>query len=103
MCSGTPTPHGGRWRWLHPRWATPLRSWPGPGCCTNNSRSYKTMRKPNYDKFPYVSVAGRENACAQGWEAIAVRLEQDITGRSQAKVVLVVECYVGVDETRILH
>ena len=60
------------------------------------------MRKPNYDKFPYVAVPGGENACACGWDAIADRLQQAIAGRNQRKLVFVVECYTGVDETQVL-
>ncbi|MEI7533540.1 MAG: class I mannose-6-phosphate isomerase [Verrucomicrobiae bacterium] len=60
------------------------------------------MRKPNYDKFPYVAVPGGENCCVQGWDAIAVRLQQAIAKRNQNKLILVVECYTGVDETQVL-
>ena len=60
------------------------------------------MRKSNYDKFPSVAVPGAENACVQGWVAIADRLRQAIANRNQPKVILVVECYTGVDETQVL-
>ena len=60
------------------------------------------MRKANYDKFPYVAVPGGENACVQGWDAIATRLQQAVAQRNQTKLVLVVECYTGVDETQVL-
>ena len=60
------------------------------------------MRKPNYDKFPCVTVPGGETACVQGWDAIAVRLQQTVARRNQGKTVLVVECYTGVDETQVL-
>jgi len=58
------------------------------------------MRKPNYDKFPYVAVPGGEDACVQGWDAIAGRLQQAVA--KQNTHVLVVECYAGVDESQVL-
>src|SRR5882724_10269356 len=61
-----------------------------------------TVRRPNYDKFPCVAVPGGENACFQGWDAIAHRLLQAVAKRNQNKLVLVVECYTGVDETQVL-
>ncbi len=60
------------------------------------------MRQSTYDKFPAIAVPGGENACVQGWDAIAARLQQAIAQRHQAKLVLVVECYTGVDETQVL-
>ena len=60
------------------------------------------MRKPNYDKFPCVTVPGGETACVQGWDAIAARLQQTVARRNLGKTVLVVECYTGVDETQVL-
>ena len=60
------------------------------------------MRKPNYDKFPFVAVPGGEQACVQGWDAIASRLKLAVAKRYQTKFVLVVECYTGVDETTVL-
>ena len=60
------------------------------------------MRKPNYDKFPFVGVPRGENACVQGWDAIATRLQQAVAKRNQSKLILVVECYTGVDETQVL-
>ena len=60
------------------------------------------MRKPNYDKFPFVAVPGGETACVQGWDAIAARLQQTVARRNPGKTVLVVECYTGVDETQVL-
>ena len=60
------------------------------------------MRKPNYDRFPFVAVPGGENACVQGWDAIATRLQQAVEKKNITKLVLVVECYTGVDETQVL-
>ena len=59
------------------------------------------MRKPNYDKYPFVAVPDGETSCVQGWDAIAARLQQTVAQRSQNKTVLVVECYTGVDEARV--
>lgn len=60
------------------------------------------MRKSNYDKFPCVTVPGGANACVQGWDAIANRLRRAVTERQQKKVVLIVECYTGVNEAQVL-
>lgn len=60
------------------------------------------MRKSNYDKHPCIAVSGGENACVQGWNAIAARLQTAVAERHQKKTVLVIECYTGVDEALVL-
>jgi len=59
------------------------------------------MRTPNYDKFPVVAVPDSANACVVGWDAIAVGLRQAMAGRVQGKVIVVVECYPGVDAVEV--
>jgi len=59
------------------------------------------VRNPNYDKFPFVSVACGATSCVQGWDDIAARLQQVIAQRADKKTVLVVECYTGVDEASV--
>ena len=61
------------------------------------------VRTSTYDKFPFVSVPGGEQACVSGWPAIAARLNQAIARRGGRKTVLVVECYAGVDEEEVLR
>ena len=61
------------------------------------------MRKPNYDKFPFVAVPDSADACVVGWDAIAQRLRDAVAARSARKTVIVVECYPGVRETEVLH
>ena len=56
----------------------------------------------NYDKFPFLSVSNSENAAVQGWDRIVERLRQALAERGGKKVVLVVECYAGVDGKEIL-
>jgi mannose-6-phosphate isomerase class I len=56
------------------------------------------VKKSNYDKYPFVSVPGCEQACVSGWSAVAARLKQAVAQRGRRKTVLVVECYAGVDE-----
>jgi len=56
------------------------------------------MRTPNYDKHPFVAVHGAEDACVAGWETVGQRLREALAERSQAKTILAVECYPGVDE-----
>ena len=52
------------------------------------------MRRSNYDKAPFVAVPDGEGRLVAGWEAIGSRLAP-LSG------VLAVECYPGVDESRI--
>jgi mannose-6-phosphate isomerase class I len=61
------------------------------------------MRTPNYDKFPTVAVPDSADACVVGWDAIAVRLRKVIAGQMKKKVILVVECYPGVDAVAVSH
>ena len=60
------------------------------------------MRKPNYDKFPFVSVPDGATACVTGWDEIAARLQPAIARKNLKKAVLMVECYPGVDEATVL-
>jgi len=59
-------------------------------------------RSSNYDKFPFVPVAVGENAAVQGWDRIIDRLRDALAARGSGRVVLVVECYAGVDAAGIL-
>lgn len=59
------------------------------------------MRHSNYDLAPFVAVPGGDGACVEGWPAIAERLRKAIGSRGAAKTVVVVECYIGVDEDRV--
>ena len=61
------------------------------------------MRKPNYDKFPFVSVPDGADACVTGWDEIGKRLQQAVAKRAAHKTVVVVECYTGVDEAAVLR
>ena len=60
------------------------------------------MKPSTYDKLPVVEVPDSAGACVVGWDAIAERLRQAIARRAASKTVLVVECYVGVDEDGVL-
>jgi mannose-6-phosphate isomerase class I len=60
-------------------------------------------RQPNYDRFPTITVPGGDGACVQGWGAIADRLRRAVQERGRPKVILVVECYTGVDESQIAN
>lgn len=60
------------------------------------------MRKPNYDKFPTVSVPGGANAAVQGWPRIVQRLEKALGPASNVRKILTLECYTGVDESAVL-
>lgn len=57
------------------------------------------MRLPsNYDKFPVVPVTTINDACVQGWQAIADRFRASI---HPGRFVLCVECYPGCFEQEI--
>lgn len=60
------------------------------------------MRKPNYDKFPFVAVPNSADACVTGWTEIGERLKVAIAQRGTKKTVVIVECYPGVDERAVL-
>lgn len=55
----------------------------------------------NYDKLPEVVVAGHEGAACAGWDAIAHELVAKVNGQDRAKVVLVIDCYHGVDQDEL--
>ncbi|MBQ4666829.1 class I mannose-6-phosphate isomerase [Aeromonas hydrophila] len=55
----------------------------------------------NYDKFPEVVVAGHEGAACAGWHEIARRLQAAADGQGGARVVLVIDCYHGVDQDEL--
>jgi mannose-6-phosphate isomerase class I len=61
------------------------------------------VRKPNYDKYPFVDVPAGDGHCVSGWEACADRLRQAVNQRNASKTVLVVECYPGVEERAVLE
>src|SRR4051812_26802761 len=58
--------------------------------------------RPNYDKFPKVSVPNSSGKCVAGWQNCAERLSVAIRQRNAQRTVLVVECYPGVNETEII-
>ncbi|SNR94261.1 class I mannose-6-phosphate isomerase [Hymenobacter mucosus] len=56
------------------------------------------MRSSNYDKFPFVPVAAKADACQTGWPAIIEALRTALEAASSAPgqpLVLAVECYPG--------
>jgi mannose-6-phosphate isomerase class I len=61
------------------------------------------MRKPNYDKFPFIPVPASDNTCVSGWQAIGQRLRDATAARGTCKTILAVECYPGVDESALLQ
>ncbi|MBW3129950.1 class I mannose-6-phosphate isomerase [Hymenobacter profundi] len=58
------------------------------------------MRSSNYDKFPFVPVAARPDACQTDWPAITEALRAALPAAPTAPdqpLVLAVECYPGTD------
>ena len=53
----------------------------------------------NYDKHPFIAVPRGEGECVEGWSEIVGRL-CDAVGKDD-RVVVVVDCYVGVHVDRI--
>lgn len=60
------------------------------------------MRQGNYDKYPFVPVPDSKDSCVEGWAEIGGRLRQAIAARGGEQTLVVVECYTGVDEERVL-
>jgi mannose-6-phosphate isomerase class I len=61
------------------------------------------MRKPNYDKFPFVAVQNGTHACVANWNSIGERLQLVVARRGARKSVIIVECYTGVHEDEVLR
>lgn len=61
------------------------------------------MRKPNYDKFPFVAVPDAEHECVVGWDKIGAELQHAIAKRRTEKPILVVDCYPAVNELGVLN
>lgn len=57
------------------------------------------MRKPNYDKFPVVTVKGHDNEIWKGWPAVREHLATSLSERP--RTVVAVECYSGVDHAEL--
>ncbi|AMR29262.1 mannose-6-phosphate isomerase [Hymenobacter psoromatis] len=57
------------------------------------------MRRSNYDKYPFVSVAAGADACHLGWAAIGAVLRAALPPFGPA--VLAIECYPGTDLARL--
>ncbi len=60
------------------------------------------LRRPNYDKLPYIPVVGQADAARRGWEAVGSRLREVVAAREAARTVVVVEGYPGVFEEEIV-
>ncbi len=52
-------------------------------------------------QIPEVVVAGHEGAACAGWHEIARRLQAAADGQGGARVVLVIDCYHGVDQDEL--
>ena len=50
----------------------------------------------DFNKYPYVSVKGRENECFAGWQQIASELQQAVARKGKRKTIIAVETYQGV-------
>mgnify|MGYP001226968090 CR=1 FL=1 len=59
--------------------------------------------KPNYDKYPTVSISGHDYACWSGWAAIFEKIQADIAARDKVKTIIALETYPGVHDAEILE
>ena len=55
----------------------------------------------NYDKYPSIEVSKNSNDCITGWEKIGRILNDHISNITKEKVIIVIDCYHGVDHTEI--
>ena len=55
------------------------------------------MSKAGDDQFPSVAIPGALHECAVGWDKIVTELKRGMTRSRTEKLILVVECYPGVD------
>lgn len=56
----------------------------------------------NYDKFPFVQVESQSDTCAVGWPSVSRAFEKIMALLSSKKVVVIVECYQGVNNDEII-
>lgn len=59
-------------------------------------------RKPNYDKFPAVHMAGESSNLWKTWPDIFQALEKCLKDRNPKRQILVVDTYPGVDDGEVL-
>ncbi|MBN2064128.1 MAG: hypothetical protein JW745_04940 [Sedimentisphaerales bacterium] len=57
--------------------------------------------KSNYDKLPYIEVASTDGQCVQGWSEVCSKLKKAASVNNGQRMVLTIECYVGVNEEEI--
>lgn len=60
------------------------------------------MRKSNYDKTPFIRVESENASCVVGWSSIAKELNEKIKAIAKNKIIVVIECYPGVDDQELL-
>lgn len=60
------------------------------------------LKDTPFVKDPVVAVPEAAGECVAGWDGIGRRLGQAIAARGARKTVVIVECYVGVDEQEVL-
>ncbi|MDN5217085.1 class I mannose-6-phosphate isomerase [Fulvivirgaceae bacterium BMA12] len=59
------------------------------------------MTISNYDKFPSVKVSDHSEDCVTGWENIGGTIRNRIAALTKKKVVIVIDCYHGVNHTEV--
>lgn len=55
----------------------------------------------NYEKYPAIEVATNNNDCTIGWEKIGRELKEHIAALAKEKVIIVIDCYHGVDHVEV--
>ncbi|PKM51695.1 MAG: mannose-6-phosphate isomerase [Firmicutes bacterium HGW-Firmicutes-7] len=55
------------------------------------------LRKPNYDKKPYIQVDGNNDRIFCGYEEICLKIYQEIKRKDQVKFIIAIDAYQGVN------
>lgn len=60
------------------------------------------MEQSNYDKLPFIKVESENRSCVVGWHNIVDHLNEKIKTINKKNIVVVVECYHGVNDDEIV-
>lgn len=52
--------------------------------------------RSNFDKHPSIQVSKRNDDCIMGWNKIASKINDVVSGKGKGRVVVVIDCYQGV-------
>lgn len=55
----------------------------------------------NYDKYPSIEVSKSSSDCTTGWDSIGKVLNDHISNIDKEKIIVVIDCYHGIDHSEI--